>query len=490
MFSGIIKRSIFVFAIFAFSSISLYGYELERLNEDGLEGAKPLCISLDNDTLWVGTDKGLFSKDQKEGPWRKLVPEDGSEQYVKQVIFPVYSTIGLIVTSKGLYELDSRRQRLRKIYSASRDDENDCAAASIDADQNIYVATKAGVMRRAGKSRRWEKCGSLIGEKHVDHVYAAGKVIYCSAEGDLYRSQDSGKAWEKIFNLNVNGESSSEGDGESGEVSDRINKIISPKGMTSKVYLTTSRGGFVSEDSGNSWNFLPVTGLGSRNLIGLEISVAGDLYVFSRTGIFRLTPEGWSLLAPIFDVRGIAITDGDILAAAVSGIYTLTEKTDHEDQSLKEDDGPTIQEVQKMVIEYCDLSNDKISGWHKQSRAKAFLPDLSFGYGNNVYGSYNGLFAVGPNDWQVNVSWDLADLVYSSEQTSIDARSRMNVQLRNDVLAEATQLFFERKKLLSELRKSQNPASSKSIRVQELNALLDRLTGGTFSKVLKSGKSI
>jgi len=63
------------------------------------------------------------------------------------------------------------------------------------------------------------------------------------------------------------------------------------------------------------------------------------------------------------------------------------------------------------------------------------------------------------------------------------------VQLRNDVLAEATQLYYERKKLQIELADGLlNPdeLSRKQIRFDEVSALLDRLTGGAFSKLLKS----
>jgi len=74
-----------------------------------------------------------------------------------------------------------------------------------------------------------------------------------------------------------------------------------------------------------------------------------------------------------------------------------------------------------------------------------------FGYNNNVYGSSGGSFAVGPNDWDVSVTWDLGELIYNGDQTLIDVRSKLMVQLRNDILSEVTSLYFERRKLQIEL---------------------------------------
>ncbi len=113
-------------------------------------------------------------------------------------------------------------------------------------------------------------------------------------------------------------------------------------------------------------------------------------------------------------------------------------------------------------------------------------------YSANVfktYGSSSGAFATGPLDWGVSLSWDLGDLIYNSDQTSIDTRSKLLVELRNDLLAEITRLYFERRKLQLELMALGDAPSraDKELKLQETTALMDRLTGGHYSKVLKSG---
>ena len=63
------------------------------------------------------------------------------------------------------------------------------------------------------------------------------------------------------------------------------------------------------------------------------------------------------------------------------------------------------------------------------------------------------------------------------------------VEMRNDILSEVTRLYFERRKAQIELlRSSELPTKEeldKKLRLHELTALIDRLTGGYFSRSLK-----
>jgi photosystem II stability/assembly factor-like uncharacterized protein len=482
----------------------VYANDFERLDSEGLEGSEPLSISSDetgDQAVWVGTDGGIFRKDlSKNAPWQKIALEDIAQACVNRIEFSPYTSFGYAATSKGVYEIDPATLTTRKIYSSDQDAENECSSVAVDADQNIYVATKAGLFARPWKGKRWSKSITALGEKAIDYVYAAGMTLYVAASEGLYQSTDKAKTWKKVFSLNANREEAGEDEAEISEedVSNRIHAIIGEKGAPSIIYLATSAGGFRSQDGGETWAPLPLVGLDSKDILDLALSISSHtLYAITKNGIFRLDADGWSVIAPSNDNHDLTLINEKILIVTSIGIYAFeVDDVSSKIQFNTKSDGnhsskyePTIQEVQQMVIRYCDVSKDKIDAWHRQARAKAFLPDFSFGYGNNVYGSYSGVFAVGPNDWQVNVSWDLGDLVYSSDQTSIDARSRLMVQLRNDVLAEATQLYYERRRIqveLSDGHLSPEDLSRKEIRLDEVSALLDRLTGGAFSKGLKS----
>ncbi|MFC1666596.1 hypothetical protein ACFL0P_01820 [Candidatus Omnitrophota bacterium] len=67
-----------------------------------------------------------------------------------------------------------------------------------------------------------------------------------------------------------------------------------------------------------------------------------------------------------------------------------------------------------------------------------------------------------------------------------DTRSRLMVQLRDDILDEITRIYFERRRLQMEMHFSPvtdlKGAMEKELRIEELTADLDALTGGYFSK--------
>ena len=63
------------------------------------------------------------------------------------------------------------------------------------------------------------------------------------------------------------------------------------------------------------------------------------------------------------------------------------------------------------------------------------------------------------------------------------------VQLRDDVLDEVTRLYFERRKLQIELKqdppKDVDEYIEKELRLQELTANIDAMTGGWFSREIE-----
>ena len=82
--------------------------------------------------------------------------------------------------------------------------------------------------------------------------------------------------------------------------------------------------------------------------------------------------------------------------------------------------------------------------------------------------------------WSISLTWQLGDIIWNNAQTSIDNRSKLMVQLRDDVLNEVTRMYFERRRLQIDMFMSP-PADMKStiekdLRLQELTANIDSLT--------------
>jgi len=161
---------------------------------------------------------------------------------------------------------------------------------------------------------------------------------------------------------------------------------------------------------------------------------------------------------------------------------------------------PTIAQVQQVAIRYAEVHPEKIALWRKQARLRALVPTLSVTGDTNLTDFRH--WDAGPNpdvlltgkrdiDWTASMSWDLGDMIYSADQTSIDVRSKLMVQLRDDIVDEVTRTYFERRRvqlaLLTNPPKDQEKRMEKELRVEELTALIDGLTGGWFSRQLAQG---
>lgn len=164
---------------------------------------------------------------------------------------------------------------------------------------------------------------------------------------------------------------------------------------------------------------------------------------------------------------------------------------------------PSIQELQREAIQYAEVSPDKISDWRSRAARKAWLPNVSVGVDRNTTDLWHweggsttkvddDILRKGNDtiDWDVSLTWDLGDLIYNDDQTSIDSRSKLTVQLRNDILEELNSAYFERKRLNGQLNtiteKSSAAYAEKALKIEELTAKIDGLTGGYLS--LKTDK--
>ena len=287
------SASAFLIIMGLLSYCCVYASDFERLDSEGLQGRKLLSVGsdeTDGQVAWVGKDGGIFRKDfSKNAPWQKIVLEDVAEVRVNRIEFSPYVSFGYAATSKGVYEIDPVSLVTRKIYSSNQDVENECLSVAVDANQNIYVATKAGLFAKSGKGNRWTKSVTVLGDKAISSVYAAGMTIYAAASEGLYQSMDRGKTWKKVFSLNEGREETVEEEEDVGEddTLDRIHAVIGEKGAPSIIYLATSMGGFKSQDNGETWEPLPLTGLDSKDILDLIFSITPrKLYAVTKNGVF------------------------------------------------------------------------------------------------------------------------------------------------------------------------------------------------------------
>jgi hypothetical protein len=175
------------------------------------------------------------------------------------------------------------------------------------------------------------------------------------------------------------------------------------------------------------------------------------------------------------------------------------------------DDEPDVQQVQQWASDYAKVSPGNVDRWLAASKTFAALPQLTVEYRMkddwNQDFDYLNADGVEPlpgedtealltdadsgqdRQYYVRARWDLDQLVMSSERIRVINEAQDIAKLRDKVLSEVTRLYFERRRvqvemLLSPKRDTMGQVKQQ-LRLMELTASVDALTGGAFSQALK-----
>ena len=172
-------------------------------------------------------------------------------------------------------------------------------------------------------------------------------------------------------------------------------------------------------------------------------------------------------------------------------------------------------------MEYTKTNPSLVEGWLAASKSAYALPAVTLTYDKDLddYKTWNYLDLNGDgtidncehqfntaradddDGFGVRLAWRLDKLVMSSERIRVINEAQDIVKLRDKVLDEVTRVYFDRRRLQGELvlevvlrhlqvERLLSPASSlkdqikDELRLQELTASIDALTGGQFSSAL------
>ncbi len=162
---------------------------------------------------------------------------------------------------------------------------------------------------------------------------------------------------------------------------------------------------------------------------------------------------------------------------------------------------PDIRAVQAMAMRYSKSNPELMEKWLASSKRAYALPKVNLQYEKQLDEGTRYDYVAGAdgtteaqtdyvqigNDDKVVVKleWRLDKLVMSSEQIRVINETGKANKMREKVLDEVTRLYFDRRRL--QVDNLLNPPSSLSdqiemeLRLQEMTANLDALTGGEFS---------
>jgi hypothetical protein len=465
-----------------------------------------LISSNNRSVIYMGTEKGIFKTNDGGDSWQMVLKVKGYNPKVN-LLFEDNQGLVYAATGEGLFLSRNQGISWQRLFRGKDAKENDCQDAIVLSNGGIYLGTEACLFVSKDKARTWQKSSGRLKDRAIV-AFAYDKyndIIYVAAEDGIYKINKGQDSYERIFLSPVSQieekpeEDINEGEGVS--INDCVIRYIEIElNSPEKIYLATNRGVYKSKDFGSTWEAMPEFGLLSKEIKFLRVSKTSYIYAVTKSGIFVYKKERWeelSLRLPVTEIHSVAFDNQDNLyACTAKGLFKATQQDGLELNKIKEEnyfkDEPTVQQLHQAAMEYAGVIDPKrIEDHRRKARIKAVLPELTLDYEKTIstYTSVNSTrFSVGPWDWGVTLNWNLSDLIWSEQQRLIDSQVRLMVQLRNDILDEVNKLYFERRRLKMELLSANLDSKKrmeKELKLEELTASLDALTGGYFSKSLK-----
>ena len=460
--------------------------------------------------MYAATEDALFITDDEGMSWRQIYYNKEANKKINLVAVSYFPEDKVyLATQNGLYESQNEGSDWLKVFKGMTDLESDNIAVGIT-ENRIYLGTKEGLFISRDNAKNWQKIGSQFMDSVISNIAIdpLSRTIYIGCQKGIFCSEDDGDSWRRIFVIY----SSEIPDEDLGDYDSEISTAFSPikclhfSNTSKRLYIVVSTGIYYTDDKGVSYQRITQQGLPNLSINSI-VESNNILVCATKNGVFKLGKHSWQkmkinsgdfslttneLLISVNNAMWIATDNGVCVMDVVQGSQqnqANDSRIEQEEVSIEYfdnlfNDEPTIEEVHKAAIDYAEANLNKIKRWRTQSKLKALLPSFSIGYDKVIYGSSSGAMAIGPRDWNFDMSWDLKDIVWSSDQTSIDSRSRLTVQLRQDILEQVTYYYFERKKLKYELHFNppQNPKEQflKELELERITAILDGFTDNLF----------
>lgn len=491
-------------------------------------------------TLYAANQSMLYIVDSETRGFRFLQSFGSAEDRIQGILS--YADSVDIVTAKGLFTLEGTTEKITLHYrSASTEEET--LLDSMRTDQQQILATTKGLYYREMRNARVDpwKTIPVLSRTPIYDLAKDQSFVYALASNTLYRLPIANPD-DAITILKAGPQQQSDKDALAVEAIDGERQLLavavySDAKKPSHIVVVSTKGLLVSTDSGTTWQsvgppegfFKSVTALVLvkrgrlvEKIAAQEPSLPYYPTVLSATGIYQWQGAVWQSLYRGLSTKRIndlKMAHNTLYAATDQGLFRWAEEA-QEDKAVPAPGKlsyrvieqhfarePSIQTVHQWAIQYGEVNKEKIDAWREQARKRAWLPEFDVGLdvdrdwdrSDSLWGSSSGSHHQGPADhsygkgvsWGVSMSWDLADLVWNSSQTSIDSRSKLMVELREDIIGQVTRIYFERRRLQIELLQGEatqvSPLESQ-LRIAELTALIDGFTGGKFSHTIDSGQ--
>jgi photosystem II stability/assembly factor-like uncharacterized protein len=512
-----------VLALFGFYMIALFstrscaGLDIRwQRSDQGIDelDIKSVCIIEEKPGIvFVGGEKGLYKSIDLGENWERVLLLSSAERRVNCISYnkknPDIIYAGL---SDGLYiSLDSGRAWERVFRGKNESDRNIRYIAYDEKRDVLFIATDKGLFESDKDKRGWQRV-YLFTNKQVSSIAIKGDLYYVYTDDGVYY-RDKVSDWSRIYIFMKGEEEEDEGQGDDIQAEPAVTDLGPLAIEGNRVYVATDNGILTASAGSEEWYRLGQQGLKSKK-IDFIIAEHNNLIISSQKGVFVYdrAANKWhdysiGLSTLKINMIDASSTQDIIFAATKKGLFrsgldsfVFSDNTQSLMHGISKKE-PSIYDIHQAAIRYAEVSPEKIEWMRSAAKNQALIPSFTFKIDRDTSSNLNidrggtndpDFFIEGPRDkkwsWGIGLNWDLSEYVWSYHQTSIDVRSRLMVQLRNDILDQVTKLYFERLRLKNEIL--QNPAQkaiqldTRYLRLAELTANIDALTGGYLSRYI------
>ncbi|MFA4981832.1 MAG: hypothetical protein WC592_05115 [Candidatus Omnitrophota bacterium] len=478
------------------------------------------AMIIDQGELYLATRSEIYRARDAKDKWESIFTLPQGENEISSIGGSAKNI--LAGTRRGLYRSQDYGKTWRNVFRTIIPGKNSilCIENSKYNPRKVFIGTERGIFASVDSGDNWQDISGCIKGRRVSSIALNKDSAFARADDGLYFKPDTLSDWERIY-VHRNAEETAEDvfeeapyDAENG--SGVTVNCLMLKG--SRLYAGVGKKIIFSDDNGKSWRDLSDEGLtGTINYIA-SVKKRDSLYCATSKGVFEFKDGRWMELYKgadrIFNVNSIVSGDEEenfLWALTDKGLYRLESGKYASDQyidverNLKGlkiifDNEPAFKELQRAAMRFAEVDPEKIRKMRSEARLKALLPKVSVGLdkkrstNSEIYTSATKDYVImGPDDendgLDVSVSWELADLIWSDDQTNIDVRSRLTTQLRNDILDDLRRAYYERKRLqfdtMTAPPKEMKARFDKELRIQELTQAIDDLTGNYLSEHMK-----
>ncbi len=479
---------------------------LRAIRVDGRRDARAVALGGERGAVGFGGPRGAWLRRADGGPPTVLLEGEVVEDLrFEERRSPAGDTVGAaavwIATAGGLYRARPGAPPVDRTPAPGAAREARRLAAGPGG--RLLVATRRGVFLEAPTGKGWI---ALDGGAPADEVTALayavrGGRLYWVTKGRLYRARlGPGSPRPRLL-----GPRRVALPGALGPVLD----VVAPAGPGRGALALTRKALFQSDGAGG-WVRHPLRLPPGAEAVRIVRGEAGELWLATARGLYRTRDLKGPWQADPSELGGAAIAaiaalGGELAVATDRGTFRLlpaepahAERPPVRALGLQRE--PGVRAVQRAALRHLELGRGPLRSLAARARSRGWLPVVE------LRGRYGGArrrdlerdetFSSGEprvffdrdrtrgRDFDVTATlrWDLGDTVYHPEELDVAKERREVIELRDEVLDEIAQLYFERRRVLLRLSARMDPADAESLalalRADELAAGLDAWTGG------------